>query len=179
MGMQGSVPQFLLDANVAGGLSHFAFYCHEGAEGFQTSYVGFRVRSPSQTLCSANFFHCLRQVPVGIVDLRVLLFLVQSTSAVMKNSSFPRDVLQCLNFFSKHKTQITHHPHLFEKKLRKKQWFARTYNCNRRFVFVSIRPICVGWGAAGFCYKNLGHLNLNSLLIWWWSTLALWGFAWG
>jgi len=59
MGMQGSVPQFLLDANVAGGLSHFVIYCHERAEGFQSSSVEFRVRSPSQTLCSANFFPLL------------------------------------------------------------------------------------------------------------------------
>ena len=55
MGMQGSVPRFLLDGNVAGGLSHFVFYCHERAEGFQSSYLGFRVRSPSQTLFGQFF----------------------------------------------------------------------------------------------------------------------------
>lgn len=116
MGMQGSVPQFLLDANVAGGLSHFVIYCHERAEGFQSSFVEFRVRSPSQTLCSANFSHCLRQVPVGIVDLRVLLILFQSTSAVMKKILIPA----VPQFLLETQTQITHHPHLFEKKLRKK-----------------------------------------------------------
>jgi hypothetical protein len=59
MGMQGSVPQFLLDANVAGGLSHFVIYCHERAEGFQSSSVEFRVRSPSQTLWLGQFFPLL------------------------------------------------------------------------------------------------------------------------
>lgn len=105
MGMHGSVPQFLLDANVAGGLSYFVIYCHERAEGFQSSFVGFQVRSPSQTLCSANFFHCFYgRFLSGSWILRVILILVQSISAVMKKllnpagrSAVPQFLLEAQN----------------------------------------------------------------------------------
>lgn len=121
MGMHAPVPQFLLDANVAGGLVRFLFFFQERAEGSQSSSVGFRVLSPSQTLCSANFLHCSRQVHVGIVDLRPVLILVQSNSAVMKKLLIPAGRSTVPQILLEAQTQITHHRHLFEKKLRKKQ----------------------------------------------------------